>query len=70
MQTISIWQYRPTPNPLPGMKYKNGWTYVDESSVAQDEGVNNDERTMIMINQIENDIHSLIQLEMDYLSKH
>ena len=54
----------------PGMRYKNGQTYVDESSVTEDGRVNSDERTMALIKQVGNDIHPSIQLELDYPSKH
>ena len=53
-----------------GMRYKDGKTYVDERSVAEDEGVTNDERTMTLVKQIGNDIHPSIQLEVDYPSKY
>jgi len=33
----------------PGMRYKNGQTYVDESSVTEDGRVSSDERTMALI---------------------
>ena len=49
----------------PGMKYKNGQTYVDESSVTEDGRVSSDERTMAFIKQVGNDIHPSIQLEVD-----
>ena len=58
-----------------GMRYKDGKTHVDERSVADDEGISDDERTMTLIKkktkqQIGNDIHPSIQLEVDYPSKH
>ena len=53
-----------------GTKYKNDKTYVDESFVAEDERVNSDQRTMLLIKQIGDDIHPSIQLEVDYPSKH
>ena len=53
-----------------GMRYKDGKTHVDERSVAEDEGISDDERTMTLIKQIGNDIHPSIQLEVDYPSKH
>ena len=53
-----------------GMRYKNGKTHVDEISVAEDEGICDDERTMILIKQVGNDIYPSIQLEVDYPSKH
>ena len=43
---------------------------MDESAVAEDERVSNDERTTLLIKQIGNDIHPSIQLEVDYPSKH
>jgi len=43
---------------------------VDESFVAEDERVSSDQRTMPLIKQIGDDIHLLIQLEVDYPSKH
>ena len=43
---------------------------VDERSVAEDEGIRDDERTMTLIKQIGNDIHPSIQPEVDYPSKH
>ena len=43
---------------------------MDESTVTEDEGVSNDERTMLLIKQIGNDIHPSIQLEVDYPSEH
>ena len=49
-----------------GMRYKDGKTQVDERSVAEDEGTSDDERTMMLIKQIGNDIHPSIQLEVDY----
>ena len=54
----------------PGTRYRNVETYEDESAVAEDERVSNDERTMLLNKQIGNDIHSSIQLEVDYPSKH
>ena len=53
-----------------GMRYKDGKTHVDESSVAEDEGISDDERTMTLIKEIGKDIHPSIQLEVDYPSKH
>ena len=53
----------------PGMRYKNGHTYVDESSVTEDGRVSSDERTMALIKQVGKDIHPSIQLEVDYPSK-
>ena len=52
------------------MRYKDGKTHVDEISVAEDEGNCDDERTMMLIKQVGNDIHPSIQLEVDYPSKH
>ena len=54
----------------PGMRYKNGQTYVDESSITEAGRVSSDERTMALIKQVGNDIHPSIQLEVDYPSKH
>jgi len=54
----------------PGIRYKNGQTYVDESSVTENGRVSSDERTMAFIKQVGNDIHPSIQLEVDYPSKH
>ena len=54
----------------PGLRYKNGQTYVDESSVTEDGRVGSDERTMAFIKRVGNDIHPSIQLEVDYPSKH
>jgi len=55
----------------PGLRYKNGQTYVDESSVTEDgRRVGSDERTMAFIKRVGNDIHPSIQLEVDYPSKH
>ena len=51
------------------MRYKDGKTHVDERSVADDEGISDDERTMTLKKQIGNDIHPSIQLEVDYPSK-
>ena len=53
-----------------GMRNKDGKTYVDERSLAADEGISKDEMTMTLIKQIRNDIHSSIQLEVDYPSNH
>ncbi|PFX15321.1 Transposon Ty3-G Gag-Pol polyprotein [Stylophora pistillata] len=53
-----------------GMRYKDGKTHMDERSVAEDQGISDDERTMTLIKQIGNDIHPSIQLEIDYPSKH
>ena len=53
-----------------GMRYKDGKMHVDERSVAEDEGTSDDERTMMLIKQIGNDIHPSTQLEVDYPSKH
>ena len=50
----------------PGMRYENGQTYVDESSIIEDGRVSSDERTMALIKQVGNDIHPSIQLEVDY----
>ena len=52
------------------MRYKDGKTHVDEISVAEDEGISDDERTMMLTKQIGNDIHPSIQFEVDYPSKH
>jgi len=49
----------------PRMRYKDGQTYVDESSVTEDGRVSSDERTMALIKQVGNGIHSSIQLEED-----
>ena len=54
----------------PRMRYKDGQTYVDESSVTEDGRVSSDERTMALIKKVGNGIHSSIQLEVDYPSKH
>ena len=54
----------------PGMRYKNGQTYVDESSITEAGRVSSDERTMALVKQVGNDIHPSIQLEVDYPSKH
>ena len=54
----------------PGMRYKNGQTYVHESSITEDGRVSSDERTMALIKQVGNDIHPSIQLEVDYPSTH
>jgi len=54
----------------PGMRYHDGQTYVDESSVTEYGRVSSDERTMALIKQVGNDIHPSIQLEVDYPSKH
>ena len=69
---ISTYQPSSTSCPpcLPGTRYRNGETCVDESAVAEDERVSNNERTMLLIKQIGNDIHPSIQLEVDYPSKH
>ena len=53
-----------------GMRYKDRKTHMDERSVAEDQGISDDERTMTLIKQIGNDIHPSIQLEIDYPSKH
>ena len=50
-----------------GMRYKNGHTYVDESSVTEDGGVSSDERTMALIKQVGNDIHPSIQVKVETL---
>ena len=44
--------------------------YVDESFVTEDERVSSDQRTMLLIKQLGDDIHSSIQLEVDYPSNH
>ena len=54
----------------PGKRYENGQIYVDERSVTEDGRVSSDERTMVLIKQVGNDIHPSIQLEVDYPSKH
>ena len=43
---------------------------MDESFVGEDERVNSDQRTMLLIKQIGDDIHPSIELEVDYPSKH
>ena len=53
-----------------GMTYKDGKTHVDEISVAEDEGISDNERKMMLIKLIGNDVHPSIQLELDYPSKH
>ena len=53
-----------------GMRHKDGKPHVDEISVAEDKGICDDERTITLIKQIENDIPPSIQLEVDYPSKH
>ena len=42
---------------------------MDESFVTEDERVSSDQRTMPLIKQLGEDIHSSIQLEVDYPSK-
>ena len=43
---------------------------MDESFVTEDERVSSDQRTMLLIKELGDDIHSSIQLEVDYPSKH
>ena len=35
----------------PGMRYKDGQTFENESSLREDEGISSDERTMMLIKQ-------------------
>ena len=44
----------------PGRRYKNGQTYVDESSVTEDGRASSDERTMALFKQVGDDIHPSI----------
>ena len=43
---------------------------MDESFVTEDERVSSDQRTMLLIKRLGDDIHSSIQLEVDYPSNH
>ena len=51
-----------------GTRHKDGKPHVDEISVAEDEGICDEERTITLIKQIGNDIPPSIQLEVDYPS--
>ena len=54
----------------PGLGYKEGQLFADETWVAKDQGTSADARTMNIIEQVGNDIHPSIKLEIDYPSKH
>ena len=54
----------------PGLRYKEGKVFMDETSVAEDQRTSADARTMNIIKQVGNDIHPSIKLEIDYPSKH
>ena len=54
----------------PGLRYKEGKLFTDETSIDEDQGMSADKRTMNLIKQVGDDIHPSIRLEIDYPSKH
>ena len=53
-----------------GARYENGSLTITEQTVAEDDGVPNDERTMKLLQTIANSIHPSIRMTIDYPSKH
>ena len=54
----------------PGMRYKNKKPYLNKNAICEDRAISADKRTMLLIQDIGNDIHSSIQLEVDFPSSH
>ena len=54
----------------PGMRYKNTKLYLSRNAICEDQGIDADKRTMLLIQDIGNDIHPSIQLEVDFPSNH
>ena len=54
----------------PGMRYKNKKLYLSRNAICEDQGIGADKRTMLLIQDIGNDIHPSIQLEVDFPSNH
>ena len=55
---------------LPGMSYKNKRLYVDDNAIYEDQTIGANKRTMLLEQEIGNDIHSSIQLEVDFPAKY
>ena len=53
-----------------GARFNGGHIVTTEESVAEDEGVPNDERTMKLLQSIANSIHPSIRMTIDYPSKY
>ena len=53
-----------------GMRYKDGKMFVDDQLVREDTAMSADERTMMIVKEIGDDIHPSIRLDVDYPSKH
>ena len=53
-----------------GAVYQDGVLRIDETQLENDTNAPPDERTMRIVQGVENDIHPSIRLEIDYPSKH
>ena len=54
----------------PGLRYENKKLYVDENAICEEQTISADKPTMLLVQESGNDIHSSIQLEVDFPSKH
>ena len=54
----------------PGMRYKDKKLYLRRNAICEDQAISADKRTMLLIQDIGNDIHPSIQLEVDFPSNH
>ena len=54
----------------PGMRYKNKKLYQNKNAICEDQAISADKRTMLLIQNIGNDIHSSIQIEVHFSSNH
>ena len=54
----------------PGMRHRNKKLYQDNTSECEDQAISAEKRTMLMIQDIGNGIHSSIQLEADFPSSY